>query len=59
MCYVGAVFSTMATLESLMLLLAGVVWPHVFTLTLQYNARPGTSYIFMAILGFMVLPLLL
>jgi len=49
----------MATLGSLMLLLAGVVWPQVFTLTLQNNVRSGTSYIFMAILGFMVLPLLL
>lgn len=55
----GAIFSIIASLESVVTLLAGVIWPLIFPFTLQHGMRTGMTYIFMAALGFSPVPLLI
>ncbi len=53
----GALFSIISSVDSMGILLAGIIWPLVFPLTLQYNLKPVRTYIFMAVLGSVLLTL--
>ena len=56
--YKGALFSIVASLESGVLLVASVLWPLIFPLTLKHNLKPGMTYVFMAALASLILPFL-
>lgn len=56
--YLGALFSIVASAETLGGLVAGVVYPIILPLTLEHNLRPGTAYMVMAALGLIPIPLI-
>lgn len=57
--FAGALFSTLASVESVMFFLGSVLWPYIYSLTVQYNLRTGISYVFMGIIASLLLPLLM
>ena len=52
---IGALFAMIASAEAVASLIASVVWPLIYPITLKHNLSPGTVFFFMA--GCMVLTL--
>ena len=55
----GALFSIVASVESLASLLAGIAFPIILPITLEHNLNPGTSYMIMSAVGVIGLPFLM
>lgn len=53
----GALFSIMASLESLSSMVAASLWPVIFATTLNHNMRSGTAYYILSSIIFIMIPL--
>jgi len=57
--HAGALFSFVASVEVLSTAIATAVYPKVFSLTLHFGLKSGTTFILMALLCVISAPLLL
>ena len=55
--FTGAMFSIMASGEAFFDLIASAVWPNVYNATIDNNLSPGTSFLIMAGVAFIGVPL--
>ena len=55
----GALFSIIASVESLAAVAGSAVWSYIFPLTLDRNMRPGTTFMLIAAIGYAVVPVMM
>ena len=55
----GAVFGVLATGDALSALLSTVAWPNVYDTIINHNLSPGDTFMIMAGVGLLAIPLLL
>ena len=55
----GAVFGVLATGDAIFALLSTVAWPNIYDTIISHNLSPGDTFMIMAGVGLLAIPLLL
>ena len=55
----GAMFGILASGEALFALLSSVAWPNIYNIVIDHNLSPGVTYMIMAGVALMTVPLLM